>query len=144
VRHERAAVALNPGFGVLTAPPGRGGWFTGRVPDDAPLALADLTERVEAVSALYARKFDVERDADWFALKLTEEMGELMQAFLVVTGRTRPRDGSGEGMHDDAGPALANEVADVLAHLLLLARSQGVDVEAAVRRKWLAWEADLT
>ena len=125
------------------------GWFTGRVPDDAPLALADLTERLEAVSALYARKFAVERDADWFALKLTEEVGELMQAFLVATGRTRPRavatetsDGA-TAVPDGAGAALADEVADVLAHLLLLARSQGVDVEAAVRRKWLAWEADL-
>lgn len=112
------------------------------MPDDAPLTLSDLVERVEAVSALYARKFDVERDADWFALKLTEEVGELMQAFLAATGRTRPR-GDAQGPHVAAGPALGDEVADVLAHLLLLARSQGVDVEAAVRRKWLAWEVDL-
>ena len=65
-----------------------------------------------------------------------------MQAFLVATGRTRPRAVATE-TSDGAGAALADEVADVLAHLLLLARSQGVDVEAAVRRKWLAWEADL-
>ncbi|MBD5785880.1 pyrophosphatase [Cellulosimicrobium terreum] len=112
-------------------------WFTGRVPDDAPLTLADLSDRVEAISALYARTFGIDRDADWFALKLTEEVGELMQAFLAATGRTRPRE---EPVPDGAGPALADEVADVLAHLLLLARSQGVDVDAAVRRKWLSWE----
>ena len=110
--------------------------------DDAPLDLDDLTDRVEAISALYARKFGIERDPDWFMLKLTEEVGELTQAFLAVTGRTRPRGSGGPGP-DDARQALADEVADVLAHLLLLARSQGVDVEAAVRRKWLAWEADL-
>ncbi|MCB7135031.1 MazG nucleotide pyrophosphohydrolase domain-containing protein [Cellulosimicrobium marinum] len=116
------------------------------MPDDAPLTLADLTERVEAVSALYARKFAVERDADWFMLKLAEEVGELTQAFLAATGRSRPRgDGPRDGaVPDDAGSPLADEVADVLAHLLLLARSQGVDVDAAVRRKWLAWEAELT
>lgn len=121
--------------------------------DDAPLTLPALGERVEAVSALYARKFDVERDADWFMLKLTEEVGELTQAFLVATGRTRPRGdvppseaaalARATGPDGGASP-LADEVADVLAHLLLLARSQGVDVEAAVRRKWLAWEADLS
>ncbi|WP_251152198.1 MazG nucleotide pyrophosphohydrolase domain-containing protein [Cellulosimicrobium sp. Marseille-Q4280] len=115
------------------------------MPDDAPLALPltlpGLTDRVEDVSALYARKFGIDRDADWFALKLTEEVGELVQAFLAVTGRTRPR-AAGEPVPDGARQALADEVADVLAHLLLLARSQGVDVEAAVRRKWLAWESE--
>lgn len=120
--------------------------------DDAPLTLDDLTERVEAISALYARKFGVERDADWFILKLAEEVGELTQAFLVATGRTRPRGDAppsgtapdeAAGSHGGASP-LADEVADVLAHLLLLARSQGVDVDAAVRRKWLVWEAELS
>ena len=43
--------------------------------DDAPLTLPALGERVEAVSALYARKFGVDRDPDWFMLKLTEEVG---------------------------------------------------------------------
>ncbi|MGN6239260.1 MAG: pyrophosphatase [Cellulosimicrobium cellulans] len=119
--------------------------------DDAPLTLGDLTERVEAVSALYARKFGVERDADWFMLKLAEEVGELTQAFLVATGRTRPRGDAppsgaapdGAAGNDGEASPLADEVADVLAHLLLLARSQGVDVDAALRRKWLGWEAEL-
>jgi len=116
--------------------------------DDAPLTVSGLTERVEAISALYAHKFGVERDPDWFMLKLTEEVGELTQAYLAATGRTRPREApspaSGSPGVPDAGrTALADEVADVLAHLLLLARSQGVDVDAAVRRKWLAWESEL-
>ncbi|ARU51822.1 hypothetical protein CBR64_10310 [Cellulosimicrobium cellulans] len=126
--------------------------------DDAPLTVSGLGERVEAISALYARKFGVERDPDWFMLKLAEEVGELTQAFLVATGRTRPRGevsragpatsggavvGGGAVVPDGGASPLADEVADVLAHLLLLARSQGVDVDAAVRRKWLAWEAEL-
>ncbi len=102
--------------------------------DDAPLTLPALGERVEAVSALYARKFGVDRDPDWFMLKFTEEVGELTQAFLAATGRTRPRGGAGTSGPDGGASPLADEVADVLAHLLLLARSQGVDVEAAVRR----------
>jgi len=117
--------------------------------DDAPLTLSGLGERVEAVSALYARKFGVERDPDWFMLKLAEEVGELTQAFLVATGRTRPRGDApaspdGAAAPDGGASPLADEVADVLAHLLLLARSQGVDVDAAVRRKWLVWEAELS
>ncbi len=112
-------------------------------PEPAPsgLTLPALTERVEAVSALYARKFGIERDPDWFVLKLAEEMGELTQAYLTTTGRTRPRAAPGE-VPDDGRAALAAEVADVLAHLLLLARSQGIDVERAVEEKWLVWEGE--
>ncbi|MFE4464884.1 pyrophosphatase [Oerskovia sp. NPDC056781] len=113
-------------------------------PEPAPsgLTLPALTERVEAVSALYARKFGIERDPDWFVLKLAEEMGELTQAYLTATGRTRPRVAP-ETVPDGGREALAAEVADVLAHLLLLARAQGVDVERAVREKWLVWEAEV-
>ncbi|WP_265520150.1 MazG nucleotide pyrophosphohydrolase domain-containing protein [Oerskovia flava] len=109
----------------------------------AALTVSEVSDRVEAISALYARKFGIERDPDWFALKLAEEVGELVQAFLATTRRTRPRVGTGANLPDGADPAFADEVADVLAHLLLLARSQGVDVDAAVRRKWLAWEPEL-
>lgn len=113
-------------------------------PEPAPsgLTLPVLTERVEAVSALYARKFGIERDPDWFVLKLAEEMGELTQAYLTATGRTRPRIAS-ETVPDGGRAALAAEVADVLAHLLLLARAQGVDVEQAVAEKWLVWEEEV-
>ncbi|MFF3065464.1 pyrophosphatase [Oerskovia sp. NPDC057915] len=111
-------------------------------PAPSGLTLPALTERVEAVSALYAHKFGIERDPDWFVLKLTEEMGELTQAYLTATGRTRPRVAT-EGVPDGARAALAAEVADVLAHLLLLARAQGVDVERAVQEKWLVWEEEI-
>ncbi|KRC42869.1 MULTISPECIES: MazG nucleotide pyrophosphohydrolase domain-containing protein [Oerskovia] len=114
-------------------------------PEPAPsgLTLPALTERVEAVSALYARKFGIARDPDWFVLKLAEETGELTQAYLAASGRTRPRVASEGEVPDGGRAALAAEVADVLAHLLLLARSQGIDVERAVREKWLVWEGEV-
>ncbi len=85
-RAGRHLVLPNAGRGCRTV--GGVRWFTGAMDDDAPLTLPALGERVEAVSALYARKFGVDRDPDWFMLKLTEEVGELTQAFLVATGRT--------------------------------------------------------
>nr|WP_235511417.1 hypothetical protein [Agromyces sp. Root81] len=50
-----------------------------------------------------------------------------------MNGMGRDRGLSG----DEKREAFANECADVLAHLLLLARSQGVDLPAAVEAKWL-------
>ncbi|GAA1940234.1 MazG nucleotide pyrophosphohydrolase domain-containing protein [Microbacterium aoyamense] len=97
--------------------------------------LAGLQREVEAISALYARRFDIDRTDDWLLLKLNEEVGELTQAYLARTGQARRTDASPEHFDD--------EIADVLAHLLLIAERFGVDVAAAMERKWLAWKADL-
>ena len=90
---------------------------------------------VEAVSSGYASKFGLDRTDMWFVLKLQEELGELTQAFVNLKGMGRDR-----GLSDDEKRvAFANECADVLAHVLLLARNEGVDLDAAVHQKWLRW-----
>jgi NTP pyrophosphatase (non-canonical NTP hydrolase) len=79
--------------------------------------LKDLMEQFETASALYAADNGMERDDDWFVLKLQEEMGELIQIWNRVTGRGRRK-----GMSDaDLATALADETADVLGHILLFA-----------------------
>jgi NTP pyrophosphatase (non-canonical NTP hydrolase) len=92
-------------------------------------ALAALSDRIAAVSDLYAERFTVRRDDDWALLKLQEELGELTQAHLKLSGR-------GRGGADEA--ARGDEAADVLCMLLLYCRRYGVDLDAAVARKWLA------
>lgn len=87
---------------------------------------------VETISRVYARLHGIERTDDWLMLKLGEEMGELTQAYLVASGRSRHRD-------DDGRAALRAEMADVLAHVLLLAERFDVDLEAALEEKWGRW-----
>jgi len=43
-----------------------------------------LSQEVERVSPRYAETFGIERDATWFALKLQEEVAELIQAYLML------------------------------------------------------------
>ena len=94
--------------------------------------LKDLMEQFETASALYATHNGMERDDDWFVLKLQEEMGELIQIWNRVTGRGRRK-----GMSDaDLATALADETADVLGHILLFAHRNGLDLNAAIERKW--------
>lgn len=95
--------------------------------------LEELAEEVEAVSEIYARKHAIERTDTWFLLKLHEEVGELTQAFLMKTGQARAKGRSAAELDAD----FSAEVADVLCHVLLLARHQGIDIEAAVAGKWL-------
>ncbi|AYG65420.1 MULTISPECIES: pyrophosphatase [unclassified Rhizobium] len=94
--------------------------------------LSDLMKQFEAASAAYAADNGLERDDDWFVLKLQEEMGELAQIWNKVTGRGR-RKGMSES---ELATALADETADVLGHILLFAHRNGLDLHAAVERKW--------
>jgi len=97
------------------------------------VALAALTAQFEAASQAYAAGNAITRDADWFVLKLQEELGELTQAWMKLTGRGRPRGAS----EDDLRTALADETADLLGHILLFANTQGIDLDAAIERKWM-------
>ncbi len=78
--------------------------------------LNDLAEKFERASRHYADANGIERDADWFVLKLQEEVGELTLAWNRVSGRGRRKGRSGEQLARD----LADEAADVLGHVLLL------------------------
>ena len=94
-----------------------------------------ISNAVEDVSQRYAEKFNIERDATWFVLKLQEEVGELIQSYLMLSGKARTKGKSPEELQDD----FHKEVADVFCQTLLLARFYGIDLEKEVDDKWLQW-----
>lgn len=94
-----------------------------------------LTEDVERVSQRYAEKFGIERDDTWFVLKLQEEVGELIQSYLMFAGKARTKGKTAEEIQSE----FRKEVADVLCQTLLLARFYGIDLEREVEDKWLRW-----
>lgn len=81
------------------------------------------------------QKFNIERDNNWFVLKLQEELGELIQSYLMLTGKARKKGKSEEELKAD----FAKEVADVFCHVLLLAKFNGIDLDKEVKNKWLVW-----
>lgn len=97
-----------------------------------PGALAALAARFEEASQRYAQLYGVERDDDWFVLKMQEELGELTQAWIKRTGRGRPSP-STDVQHTRN---LEDEAADLLGHVLLFAHRHGLDLSAAIERKW--------
>lgn len=94
------------------------------------MTLSEVSDAAAKISDIYARKYGVVRDDDWFLLKLQEELGELSQAHLRLSSR-----GRGDATEHDR----ADEAADVLCMLLLYCRRFGIDPDEAVRRKWLTW-----
>ena len=99
------------------------------------LTLVEATELVEKVSDIYARRCDIRRDDDWYALKLQEEAGELVAAWLKLTGRGR----IGQSDSTTLRTNLEDETADLLAQLLLFAAHNDIDIEAALGRKWFGY-----
>lgn len=98
----------------------------------ASQSLDSLTGKLLQVSDTYARKFDIVRDADWYVLKLAEEVGELTAEHLRLGGRGHRKEMSETQIRD----ALADEAADILAMTLLFAHQNGIDLTAALERKW--------
>ncbi|WGM30999.1 phosphoribosyl-ATP pyrophosphohydrolase [Brevundimonas sp. NIBR11] len=92
--------------------------------------LATLQADVLRISDIYAAEHGIDRSGDWAILKLQEELGELTAEHLRVSGRAR----------GEADPkALADEAADVLGMLLIYCDGAGIDIEQAMRDKWLHW-----
>ena len=100
--------------------------------------LKQLSDEVETVSRAYAERNGFHRDPTWLLLKLQEEVGELTQAFLRRTGQGRAKGLTVEEMQ----ASFRAELADVLGHVLLLARHEGVDLQAEVEAKWLSRNPD--
>ena len=94
------------------------------------MTLDELSASVLRISDIYAREHGIERDRDWALLKMQEELGELTAEHLRMSGRAR-------GAAD--ADKLGDEAADVLGMLLIYCDRAGVDIEDAMRRKWLKW-----
>lgn len=96
-----------------------------------------LQDRCERISERYADANRFTRDDAWFMLKLQEEMGEVTQVFMKVSGRGRAHGKSREELKQD----LADEVADLFGHLMLFCEHNDIDLAKAFEEKWLVHEA---
>ncbi len=95
-----------------------------------------MADKISAVSDVYAGRFAIERDEAWHLAKLSEELGELTQAYLRKSGRGRQAE---DGTAPPAAERLADETADLFAQVVLFARWQNIDLEAALQRKWFKY-----
>ncbi|MCP5098710.1 MAG: pyrophosphatase [Chloroflexi bacterium] len=100
--------------------------------------LDTLITQLETISSNYAKKFDIERTPDWFLLKLTEELGELIQSYLKYIGQARVNGVPRAELKQD----LEDELADVLGMTLLVANNHNIDLQDAIARKWLIYLKD--
>lgn len=96
----------------------------------------EIAEKIKKVSDIYAARFGIRRDEIWYFLKLQEEIGELAKAY--VNSRGGGREGSNLAEASIHKEFLSDEIADVLAHLVLFADVNGINIVEALDRKWLS------
>lgn len=94
-----------------------------------------LMEKCERISRRYAQNNSINRSQDWFLFKLQEEIGELTKAYVNFKGLCRKNEKSPERLKSE----LADELADVLGHVLLFAQHNDIDLETSFQSKWLKY-----
>lgn len=98
--------------------------------------IKELTQKVTQVIEQYKKEFpDVHMDRDYVPFKITEEWGECMQAYLMLTDRGRQK-----GMtKEEIQHLFEEELADVFGYILMFAKSEGIDLREALEKKWFKY-----
>jgi NTP pyrophosphatase (non-canonical NTP hydrolase) len=94
-----------------------------------------LSEKLIQVERDYLDKNSKEYNHDVQFFKLQEELGELIQAYLMMTGRSQNRGLSNEEIE----VRYKEELADLVVHCLLIAKHDGIDIEKEISDKWLKY-----
>lgn len=96
------------------------------------MTLKEMTNNVVLVAQRYAKRHEITQDADWHMFKLQEEVGELTQQFLMLSGRARKKGLADEKIKEN----FEEELADVFGHTLLLAKYFNIDLKKSMKKKW--------
>lgn len=98
--------------------------------------ISEITARAKEVMKKYQEEYpDVKMDRDYLPFKITEEWGECLQTYLMLTDRGRQKGKS----KDEIKEEFSKEIADVFAYLLLFAEAEGIDPVEAVNKKWFSY-----
>lgn len=98
--------------------------------------LDDVIKKAKLVKKKYKKEYpDVKMDRDYLPFKITEEWGECLQTYLMLTDRGRQKGKTKK----EIKKMFEEEMADVFAYLLLFADAEGVDPIDAIDKKWFAY-----
>ena len=83
------------------------------------------------------KRDDIKASEDYLIMKLTEELGEFVQSFLVRKKRCRP---AKYISMQESEREISKELADVLGIVFVIAKTMKIDVEEALIKKWITRE----
>lgn len=101
------------------------------------MELQQLQNKASKVFLNNLKRDNIQASPDYLVLKLTEELGEFVQSFLVHKKRCRP---AKYMPAQKSKRELSKELADVLGIILVIAKTMKIDVEEALIKKWVTRE----
>ena len=101
------------------------------------MELKQLQDKTSKVFLNNLKRDNIKASEDYLILKLTEELGEFVQSYLVHKKRCRPiKYISAQKSKRD----LSKELADVLGLVFAIAKISKIDIEEALIKKWITRE----
>jgi NTP pyrophosphatase (non-canonical NTP hydrolase) len=101
------------------------------------MKLKQLQTKASKVFLANLKRDSIKANDDYLVLKITEELGEFLQSYLVYKRRCRPEKYLSPRK---TKRALSKELADVLGIIFVIAKTLKIDVEEALIKKWITRE----
>lgn len=101
------------------------------------MELKKLQDKATKVFLNNLKRDNIKISEDYLILKLTEELGEFVQSYLVHKKRCRPEKYL---TTEKSKRGLSKELADVLGLIFVIAKTSKINLEEALIKKWVAKE----
>ena len=96
-----------------------------------------LQEETSEIFLNNLKRDNIEVSDDYLILKLTEELGEFVQSYIVHKKQCRPEKYLSS---EKSKRELSKELSDVLGLLLVISKTLDIDIEEALIKKWITKE----
>jgi len=101
------------------------------------MEIKQLQKKASKVFLCNLDRDDIKVSDDYLLLKLTEELGEFTQSFLVHKKRCRQNKYLSP---ETSKKEMSKELSDVLGLVLVIAEKLEIDIEEALVKKWITRE----
>ena len=101
------------------------------------MQIKQLQKKISKILLSNSKRDNIKIDDDYLMLKLTEELGEFVQAYVVHNKRCRPEKYLSI---QKSKKEMAKELSDVLGIILVIANNLNIDLEEAIVKKWITRE----
>ena len=97
----------------------------------------ELQEKVTKIFLANLKRDNIEIGDDYLMIKLNEELGELMQSYIVHKKKCRPEKYLA---CEESKKGIAKELSDVIGLVFMISKHLKIDLEEAITKKWITKE----
>lgn len=101
------------------------------------MQLNKLQDEISKIFLNNAKRDNLKVDEDYLVMKISEELGEFVQSYLVHKKRCRPEKYM---KNKDSHREMSKELSDVVGLAFVLSKTLKIDLEKALVKKWITRE----